>query len=183
MDLFFRAQSKNKKPTASTEADIEKKYFSVTLPFVECVSEQVGRAFNTAGVATTFKPYRTLRQTLASLNDKTGIEDQSGVVYQLSCKDCNASYIGESGRKLGKRLSEHKSSAASSKSAVREHVVWSGGHDIDWTGVLERESKEFSRRVLEAIQIKTKGSNLNRDKGLDLDPVWDTLLQKRGGAK
>ena len=31
-------------------------------------------------------------------------------------------------------------------------------------------------RVLEAIQIKTKGPNLNRDKGLDLDPVWDTLL-------
>ena len=83
------------------------------------------------------------------------------------------------------RLSEHKSSAASSKSAVREHVVRSGGHNIDWTGVkvLERESKDFSRRVLEAIQIKSKGPNLNRDKGLDLDPVWDTLLQKRGGAK
>ena len=38
-------------------------------------------------------------------------------------------------------------------------------------------------RVLEAIQIKTKGPSVNRDKGLDLDPVWDTLLQKRGGAK
>ena len=49
--------------------------------------------------------------------------------------------------------------------------------------VVERESKDFSRRVLEAIQIKSKGPNLNRDKGLDLDPVWDTLLQKRGGAK
>ena len=51
---FLRAQSKNKKLTASTEADIEKKSFSVTLPFVEGVSEQVRRAFNTAGVATTF---------------------------------------------------------------------------------------------------------------------------------
>ena len=91
----------------------------------------------------------------------------------------------ESGKKLGKRLSEHKSSAASSKSAVREHVVRSSDHNIDWTGVkvLERESKEFSRRVLEAIQIKTKGPNLNWDKGLDLDPVWDTLLQKKSGAK
>ena len=70
--------------------------------------------------------------------------------------------------KLRKRLSEHKSSAVITKSAVREHVVRSGGHDIDWTGVkvkvLERESKEFSRRVLEDIQIKTKGPNLNRDK-------------------
>ena len=155
--LFLEHNLRIKKPTASTEADIEKISFSVTLPFVEGVSEQVRRAFNMAGVATTFKPYRTLRQTLVSLKDKTEIEDQSGVVYQLSCKDCNAFYIGESGRKLGKRLSEHKSRAASSKSAVREHVVRSDGHDIDWTGVkvLERESKEFSRRVLEAIQIKS----------------------------
>ena len=84
-----------------------------------------------------------------SLKDKTETEDQSGVVYQLKCKDCSATYIGESGRKLEKRLSEHKSSAASSKSAVREHVVRSRGHEIDWTGVkvLERESKELSRRV------------------------------------
>ena len=58
-------------------------------------------------------------------------------------------------------------------------------HDIDSTGVkvIDRESKEFFRRVLEAIQIESKGPNLVRDKGLDLDPVWDTLLQKRGGAK
>ena len=79
---------------------------------------------------------------------------------------------------------EHKSSAACSKSAVRKHVVRRRGHEIDWTGVkvFKRESKELSHRVLEAIQIKTKGPNLNRDKGMDLDPVWDTLLQKRGGA-
>ena len=66
--------------------------------------------------------------------------------------------MGEFGRKLGTRLTEHKSSAASSKSAVKEHVVRSRGHEIDWTGVkvLERESKELSRRVLGAIQIKTK---------------------------
>ena len=182
---FLRAQSKSKQQTSDTETDTTKKSFSVTLPFVEGVSEKVRRAFNTAGVATTFKPHRTLRQTLVSPKDKTVVEDQSGVVYQLNCQDCDASYISESGRKLGKRLAEHKSSAASSKSAVREHVVRSGGHNIDWTGVkvLERESKDYSRRVLEAIHINTKGPNLNRDKGLDLDPIWDTLLQKRGGAK
>ena len=119
------------------------------------VSEQVRRAFNTTGVATTLKPYRTLRQTLVSLKDKTEIEDQSGVVYQLSCKDCNASYIGESGTKLGKRLSEHKSSAASSKPAVRDHVVRSGGHDIDWTGV------KSARKGIERIFSSGIGSHPN----------------------
>lgn len=56
------------------------------------------------------------------------------------------------GTKLAKHLSEHKSSAVTSKSAVREHVVQSGGHTIDWIGlkVLERESKEIS-----ALQMTT----------------------------
>ena len=59
------------------------------------------------------------------------------------------------------------------------------GHDLDWTGVkiLKRDSKKLSRWVLKVIQIKTKKPNLNRDKGLDLEPVWDTLLKIRDGTK
>ena len=52
-------------------------------------------------------------------------------------------FIGESARKLEKRLSEHKSTAGSSKSAITEHVIRSKGHQIDWENVklLEREPK------------------------------------------
>ena len=42
--------------------------------------------------------------------------------------------------------------------------------------VLEKEPKDFPRKVLEAIHIRKKGPNLNRDKGLDLDPVWANLI-------
>ena len=128
---FLGANFKNKQPTAPVESDIEKKILlrPVTLPFVVGVSEKMRRAFNTARVATTFKPHRTLKQTLVSLKDKTETECQLSVVYQLKCKDSNATYIGESGRKLGKRMSEHKS-----KSAVREHVVRCGEplDRLDW---------------------------------------------------
>ena len=81
-----------------------------------------------------------------------------------------------------RRLSDHKYRAASSKSTVREHVERSGGYEIDWTGVkvLERESKELSRRVLEAIQIKTKGLNLNKDKGWI--QILSTILCSKRGA-
>ena len=50
-------------------------------------------------------------------------------------KGRNPTYIGESGRNFGKCLSEYKSCAASSKSAVidSEYGVWSDGHVIDWT--------------------------------------------------
>ena len=57
------------------------------------------------------------------------------------------------------------------------------GHQIDWENikVLDREPKEFPRRVREAIYIKKEGPRLNRDKGLDLDPVWDNLLTSQKG--
>ena len=64
-------------------------------------------------------------------------------------------------------------------------VIRSKGHQIDWENVKvsEREPKEFYKRILEAIHIRTLIPKLNRDKGLDLDPIWDNILMpKRGGA-
>ena len=52
-------------------------------------------------------------------------------------------------------------------------------HSIDWDGVkvLDREAKWFKRGVKEAIQIKRRGSNLNRDKGRhQLPPAFDSIL-------
>ena len=73
-----------------------------------------------------------LRKILVSPKDKTALEKQSGVIYSIKCKDCDSLYIGESGLKLEKRLAEHKSRVASSKSAISEHVECSKGHNIDW---------------------------------------------------
>ena len=96
------------------------------------LSEKLKRAFTSTGVSISFKPLTTLRKALVFPKDKTTLEKQSGVIYSIKCKDCDSLYIGESGRKLEKRLTEHKSKAASSKLAIREHVERSKGHNIDW---------------------------------------------------
>ena len=96
---------------------------TVTLPYIEGSSEKLLRAFNTAGVPTAFKPYRTLRQTLVSPKNKCDKLKQSGTVYELSCLNCESVYTGKTGRKLEKRLSEHKSRWAGSISTVTEHVT------------------------------------------------------------
>ncbi len=81
------------------------------------------------------------------------MEQQSVVVYSIPCEDYDALYVGKSGRKLEKRLNEHKSKAASSNSAIKEHIDRSRGHQIAWDNVmvLKREPKDFSRRVLRMI--------------------------------
>ena len=182
---LFRGKPKQKseaaKPEQEGQATTKRRVFT-TLPYVSGFSEKLRRAFTSAGVTTTFKPQGSLRQSLVAPKDKTAKEKLSGVVYSVDCAGCDSHYIGESGRKLEKRITEHKSTAASSKSAIKEHVGASG-HKIDWDNikVLDREPKDFPRRVREAIHIRKETPRLNRDKGLDLDPVWDNLLFPKKG--
>ncbi len=46
-----------------------------------------------------------------------------------------------------------------------------------------KQTKYFPRNVLEASNIKKKGPTLNRDTGLELDPVWDNLLLNKDGKE
>ena len=86
-------------------------------------------------------------------------------------------YIGESARPLGKRMKEHITTRSSSTSAVSEHLKAAKQHfDPDKVNILAREPEDFSRKILEAIHIRKEKPTLNRDKGLDLDPVWDPVL-------
>ena len=54
------------------------------------------------------KPITTLRRLLTKVKDKDKPEDKQGAVYKIKCCDCQASYIGETGRNLSTRLTEHK---------------------------------------------------------------------------
>ena len=54
------------------------------------------------------KPIPTLRGLLSNVKDKDKLEDRQGTVYKIKCCNCQASYIGETGRNLSMRLTEHK---------------------------------------------------------------------------
>ena len=49
-----------------------------------------------------------MQQLLTNVKDKDEPNDRQGAVYKIKCCDCRATYIGESGRNLNKRLAEHK---------------------------------------------------------------------------
>ena len=68
------------------------------------------------------------------MKDPIPPELRKAVVYQISCSDCPAAYVGQTGRNLGHRIKEHKYALASGdvdKSAVAEHLVMTG-HIIKW---------------------------------------------------
>jgi len=42
------------------------------------------------------------------LKDKVKDEEKTELIYHVPCKNCSSSYVGQSGRKFGLRIKEHK---------------------------------------------------------------------------
>ena len=120
-----------------------------------------------------------------------------------SCKSCNHTYIGETGRTFGTRLEEHKkevenittrrftreqkrvSTVIEHKSAITDHADRNNSI-IDWEGaeVIDRECNRNARWIKEAIWIRKTTPVMNRDEGgYGLSHVWDGLLTKTTGEQ
>src|SRR5690606_27414088 len=67
-------------------------------------------------------PYRTIKSLLRSPKDPAPLFYAG--VYCIPCRDCNAVYIGETGRTIRTRMQEHKLDVRLMKvgSAVAEHA-------------------------------------------------------------
>lgn len=69
-------------------------------------------------------------------------------VYKIKCKDCPATYVGESKRALAERIKEHKNNIKlepSKHSVVSIHKLLNPTHDFDWTDpeILETEKDYY----------------------------------------
>ena len=128
---------------------------------------------------------------------------KAGVVYKISCSQCEKVYIGETGRQLGTRITEHRKEAekisdrnftrstrrASTnehhKSAIIDHVCQKN-HSMNWEAseIVEQESDKFKRWIKESICIRSNTPTMNRDEGAyQLSPIWTQVIStpKPGG--
>ena len=119
-------------------------------------------------------PHETIRRKLKSPKDKDPTSELSGVVYHLECGNCDNTYIGETERKLSKRLADHK--RANNPSPVQHHLSTTG-HSLNEEKVLARDPRWFQRGVKESIYIRTHHPSLNQDEGRHhLSRVYNPLL-------
>ena len=151
-------------------------------------------------VAAASKPHTTLRNLLVHPKDKRDNHNTTDALYSLPCINCNLEYIGETGRKFGTRLNEHKtevdrvsksvfirasrkeSLSTVHKSAVTDHVV-EHNHVIGWdrARVIGTEQNRYKRWVKEAMKIRKRR---NRDEGqYFLSHVYDELLLEKSLKK
>ena len=115
-----------------------------------------------------------------NLKDRVEPCDEIGAMYRINCMDCDDIYIGETGRTTRVRCLEHKSHARCKRtdhSAAADHVLLKG-HKMDFDNpvVLDRDKRLMSRRVKEALWLYSTDKKMNRDQGLELNPLWFSVL-------
>ena len=127
------------------------------------------------------KPQSTLKQILVRPKDKSTDGEKSGVVYQINCKDCEASYIGQTGRNFQVRLKEHKRATEKGnilESGIAEHACTTG-HRIDWEAhIIDQDPNQKRRLVREAAHIKMNSPSMNRETGIDLSRAYDCIFHR-----
>jgi len=74
---------------------------------VEGTSERIARVMRKHQVPVVMKPVKTLKSLLVHPKDKQE-EEITDCVYKIPCASCEKNYIGETERKFGTRLKEHK---------------------------------------------------------------------------
>ena len=117
------------------------------------------------------------------------------MVYGIPCSNCEKLYVGETGRKLKVRISEHQKdvekkekgvrtrseraedSNVYNKSAITDHVAETNHvPNFQKVKVLSRDDNDMRRKVRESIWIG-KMDNINRDQGaLPLPSIYNDLL-------
>ena len=170
----------------------------VVIPYIQGLSERLAKTYKKYDITTCMKPNSTLRQSLVHPKDKVDKLKNSGVVYEIPCRNCDSTYIGETKRNLGIRVSEHRrdvnqqekkqftrstrkqSTSELNKSAVTDHCN-TKNHLINWDNIkiVCKETNMFKRRVRESIAIRKRRDTMNRDAGAhQLSHAYDRLLRR-----
>ena len=101
------------------------------------------------------KPCRILRQFLMKPKDTVPIEEQTGVVYRVMCKECPKTYVGQSGRTLECWMKEHRrvtEKGNMDSSAIAEHT-WKFYYRVNWEEVEVLDQQSYGRCMLEILSL------------------------------
>jgi len=113
--------------------------------------------------------------------DQTEHLHKNNVIYKINCKDCNASYVGQTKRRLKTRIKEHCNNIKlddSKHSVVTQHII-DYNHSFDWNAakILDSESNYNKRLISEMLHIKEQPDGINLMKDTEfLDESYFYLL-------
>nr|VZI24887.1 unnamed protein product [Spirometra erinaceieuropaei] len=145
-----------------------------SLPYIKGVSEATERIAAELGVGIAHRPKATMRNRVMKIKDRLQPEEQSGVVYRISCQNCPCNYTGQTGRMLGSRIHEHKLAVrrGDALSQVAAHT-YEMGHEFDFaaTKIVAHTGNKTGRELIEAWASDENSVN----RFIDLVPAYRAL--------
>ena len=129
------------------------------------------------------KNQKTVGALIPPIKDKTAEEEQSNVIYQIHCNDCEGSYIGMTTTKLKNRISGHRSNLKKlttlreagytnedaaiicirEKTALVDHAAKTGHtFKLDNAKIVDRSFKTSNLPILESCHIKNTQHTVNK---------------------
>ena len=162
----------------------------VCLPWIPRVGPKLRKTMRKYGVKTVFSSGRNLSDILC--NHKSDLPKNSHPgIYLLKCQ-CNATYIGETKKRVLARVAEHKKDifkGSYKNSGATEHAE-KCAHEFDWNEAttIARETDYRRRKICESLEIRraqrSETKLVNRDQGTILKSnAWDVLMGQLGEIK
>jgi hypothetical protein len=138
----------------------------VTIPYIGLISDKVGSILRKGGFSVAFKNKPLLSKVFSCTKDKLNPMDTSGV-YELKCSDCNAVYVGQTGRSFKCRIKEHMRvwKTGNGESHFAKHLR-DCRHNFDPekdVRILHRTEKGALLNVLENLEISLSRRDNNDD--------------------
>ena len=82
-------------------------YLGFLLPYIDSTSEKFSLICKDTNIKLAFFSDNKLNRFIKVQKDALSKFDNKNVVYKICCKDCDASYVGQTCRKLSSRISEY----------------------------------------------------------------------------
>ena len=106
-EMTRKSLNKRKAKEVSQREEVEERTDTLCLPYIQGLSEKVEKAMKDLKIRTVFKTTLTLRRCLTKVKTPADPINTKGVVYKIPC-ECGRVYVGETGRTLKQRITEHK---------------------------------------------------------------------------
>ena len=173
---------------ASVPPQTDKHSVNVFIPYYPHVNRQISSILQRHSVSSACTSNKNLRDLLSSTKSRQPASQTSNVIYQIPCKDCSATYCGQTSRPLHKRTAEHErytrpayshSTDPQQSSAIAQHAH-AFGHEIDFSSavILAKLQHQQQLDLIEHAAITILEPSLNRNHAApSINPQWHPILQ------
>ncbi len=118
----------------------------MVLPYAPVLTPDLERVFSKSNIQIAHDSSGKIGDLLGNQKQKTPAPDmEKSGIYIIKCKICGAYYIGQSKRRIGKRLGKHEGyieSCLPAKSGIADHII-TENHEIGEAQLLREISRPY----------------------------------------